>query len=151
MTAGIADVVAELQCRVGEEVTPQCEFEISPVAVARYREALGIPFDGAQSVPLSYLLHLVRPSVDVHDERRPPTPFGAPLTKGVKGGSTITLGRLPRLGESLSVREFLHSAAVREGRNGTIAIVVTRTEARVADETVTTIDNTMVYRGWSTR
>jgi len=144
----IQESVDRLRARIGSRLRGLGAASVDPVSVRRFREALGLDPDPALGVPPMMVAHLLRADADVAVDRRPSESIDAVLTDPVNGGTEIRIHRPLRLGETIQGELVLADAYLREGRSGTLAVVVTESRYTDAENLeIATLSSTMVYRG----
>ncbi|GAA5231840.1 MaoC family dehydratase [Verticiella sediminum] len=146
--SNLHDAVARLAGKKGVLLDALGSATADAVTVRRLREALGLPADPSLGVPMMAIAHLFRADADVGCDVRPHETIDASLRDPVNGGTEVKFSRPLRLGETISAERTLADAFVREGKSGPLAIIVTQTRYRDAQqEEVACVRSTMVYRG----
>jgi hypothetical protein len=149
MTVSLSQAIERLASRSGEVLREWGPVSVDPLAVRRFREAVGWPgASESTSIPPTILVHLQDDPVDVHHDVRPREVLDSVLTNPVNGGTRYQWMRPIKLGETIFGRMKMHSAFQREGKSGPLAFVVTETLFLDADEnTIARMEKTMIYRG----
>jgi N-terminal half of MaoC dehydratase len=148
--SAMRDAVERLAARAGETIVQWGPVEIDAVTVARFREALGLPArdDDATYVPAIVLAHIPRRSVEVHRDARPSEQVDQALGNPVNGGTQFEFLRPLHIGDRIHGRTTVHSARLRAGKAGPLAVVVKETVySDATGANVARQQHTMIYRG----
>jgi len=140
--------IDRLRTTIGSRLKDLGSSTVDPASVRRYREALGLDPNPALGAPAMMVAHLLRPDADVTVDQRPSESIDAVLVDPVNGGTEIQITRPLLMGEAIRGEMLLADAYLREGRSGTLAVVITASRFTDAQEReVATLRSTMIYRG----
>ena len=140
--------VERLVARKGRTLKTLGPATVDETTVRRFREALGWQPDPSLGVPPAILMQVFRADTDVRSDSRPRETIDSALTDPVNGGTELLFSRPLRLGEVLTGEVVLTDVALREGKSGPLALVVTETICRDQDGSeVGRTRVTMIYRG----